>query len=377
MEHYLDNAATTMVVKAAADEAYRYMVRDYYNPSSLHKAGTAVFEALCSARRLIGCILSVDEREITFTSGGTEAVNTAVCGALALQKGKERRIVTTSIEHAAVLNTLKKLEEEGAKVTFVQPERDGSVDIMKVQNAVDEETALVCMMAVNNETGARLPVEAVKNAISKKGSRALFFCDMVQSIGKTDIDIKRCGIDLASMSAHKIGAPKGAGILYIRDGIKIKPLIYGGNQERGMRSGTENVPAIMAFSKALEIRDQEKRDNIERISFLNRYLREGLLRNFPNVRFNSPENAVPHILNISIPGTKSEVVMRVLEGRGVFVSNSSACSKGKRSHVLSAMDVKSEYIDAAIRISFCPENNISDVDALLGGLSEGVGLFEK
>lgn len=367
--HYLDNAATSRVMKEAADTAYRLMRDDFGNPSSLHSAGLAAYRELLAARAGVAALCGADKNEITFTSGGTEAINTAVFGAARRKKHLGRHILSAETEHHAALNAMKSLLSQGFELTLLRPGSDGVITPDMVLPALREDTILLSLAMVNNETGALLPAAEIRRALSDKGSGALFHIDAVQALYKIRLDLRSLGVDLASFSGHKIGAPKGVGALFIRKGLKIPSLLFGGGQEAGMRSGTEALPSIAAFGEACRIRLQNLKEDLETVGKLNDYLHKRLLDDIPDVQQNGA-SGVPHITNFTIPGTKSEVVMRILDMRGVCVSPGSACARGKRSHVLSSMGLPAKRIDGALRISLSPENTRGDIDALIDGLIE-------
>lgn len=370
MHCYLDNAATTKTLPQAAEAAIEAMTESYGNPSSLHRLGLEAAKGLKEAREKIAETMGCFPEEIIFTSGGTESVNTAIIGAANKMYPKYNHIVSTSIEHKAVLNTLKKLMNKGFKVTYVAPRRDGTIQAEDILNEVNGNTGLVCVMAVNNETGAVMPIADIKSGLNAKSSRALLFSDTVQANFKLGLPLAKLNMDMATVSGHKIGAPKGIGALYIKKGIRINPLLNGGGQENDMRSGTEPMPLIKALAAAASYRFANMAGDIAHIRELNRYLKERLAAELPQARLISPDSAVPHILCFSLPDTRSEVNVRLLSDRGVYISGGSACSKGKPSYVLSAMNLPSDIASGAMRVSFCPENTADDVDALIDGLKE-------
>lgn len=347
MKAYLDNAATTCVRPEAAEAAVRAMTETYGNPSSSHALGLDAHELVEESRATIAGALGAAAGELFFTSGGTESDNWALSAA-ATRRGC-RHIVSTSVEHEAVLETLKAMGERGWEITLVDPERDGSISADKIMSAVREDTALVSVMSVNNETGNLYPVEELSRMLRNSGSKALLHTDAVQAFMKIPIRAKTYGADLISISSHKIHGPKGIGALYIKKDLHIKPLIFGGGQERGLRSGTEAVPAIAGFAAAVKAAGSISVHS-EKMTKLRSYVIGRLSETVPEAIVNG--GGAPHILNLSLPGFRAEVVMNYLSSKGVYISRGSACTKGRRSHVLSAMRVPAELIDGSIRVSF-------------------------
>lgn len=373
--HYLDHAATTAVLPEAAQIACRVMTEQFGNPSSVHKMGIAASGIVEKARKQVAAILNAEPSEITFTSCGTEATATAIYGACR-RKGRGKHIITTMIEHSATLNTVKQLEQEGFEVTYLEPDADGHISIADLRAAVRPDTALLTCMLVNNEIGTVLPVKEFGKILKKKAPNALFHIDAVQGLARLPIKPKLWNADFISVSGHKIGAPKGIGALYIRKGVRIAPLMLGGGQERGMRPGTEATPNIAAFGEACRICMEQMDDNAAKVEALCTQLKEGIAQRFPWAVYNG-KNDIPHVVNLSFPGCKSEVLLRVLEMHAVYVSSGSACAKGKASHVLAAMRLEHTRIDSALRISFAPSNTSDDVEALLDALEEGTKRLKR
>ncbi len=368
--HYLDNSATTRVSKTAADKAYEIMTEIYGNPSSLHLMGMNAEKELELARKRVSAALGATSEELFFTSGGTEANNTALFGAAYAKRRSGKRIVISSVEHSSVLEAAARLEQEGFEVVRIAPQIDGIIHPEDVAEAVNDDTILVSVMLVNNETGAVMPVKDIFEAARDKNDKIICHTDAVQAFGKLDFSPKKLGADLLSVSAHKVHAPKGCGALYIKRRVRIIPRQFGGEQEKKIRPGTEALPLIAAFGAACEEFDVE--GNGERVAELNGYARQRLLE-IGEVVINSPENALPYVLNISAGRVRSETMLHFLEEREVFVSSGSACAKGKPSHVLSAMGIDRERADSALRISFSKLNTKADVDALCEGIAEGLG----
>ena len=366
---YLDNSATTKVCEEAVRAMVEIMTETYGNPSSLHSMGFAAEMKLREARETVAGMLSAKPDEILFTSGGTESNNLALFSAAQAGVRHGKHIVTTAIEHPSVLRVMQQLEQQGFSVTYLAPDKTGNLPPEAVRNAIHPDTILVSMMAVNNETGARMPIDATAEAIRESGSRTLLHVDAVQAFGKIPLCPQRQRIDLMSMSAHKLHGPKGAGALYCAKKVRLQPRVFGGGQERGLRSGTEAMPAIAGFAAAIRALP-ELRKTEEQIAILNAACRTGL-RGISDVCIQSPEDALPYVLNFSVPGIRSEVLLHFLSAKGVFVSSGSACAGKEKSHVLRAMGLPEEQIDSSLRVSFSRENTIEDVEALLAGVREG------
>lgn len=385
MPVYLDNSATTQVCAEAVSKMSDVMLNHYGNPSSLHSMGLDAELIITHARENIALALHCKPSEIFFTSGGTESNNLAVFGAAKAMRRRGKSIVTTEIEHPSVLNAMKELEKNGFNVTYLKPGLDGAIKVDDLNRAVTRDTILVSIMLVNNETGAVQPVEAAKKAVLKAGSPALVHCDAVQGFCKIPLRPESLGIDLLTVSSHKIHGPKGSGALYVRKGARILPIAFGGGQEKGMRSGTEAVPAIAGFGEAAKIAFQKLNETAKLTNSLRNYCIEKF-REMPGIKINSPQNTdgsddyplyAPHLMNISVLGIRSETMLHYLESEGVFVSSGSACSKGARSHVLSSMGLPEETIDSALRISFSRYNTPGDAETLVGAVKRGAQRLEK
>ena len=358
-EVYLDNAATTRVCAEAADIAYKVMTECYGNPSSTHTKGREAKAYLDTARSQIAAALGCSISEVYFTSCGSESDVWAITRGAESASRRGKHIISSAVEHDAVRKTLEELEGRGFEVTYLSPEKDGSVSVEAVKAALREDTILVTLMMVNNETGGVTDIAAIAKMLKAAGSKALLHTDAVQGYMKVPFSAKKLGAGMISISGHKIHAPKGIGALYIKTGVKIKPLIRGGAQESGMRAGTEAMPQIAAFGKAAEIAFSGMKDNCEKMASLRRLdIPEALIIG----------GGAPHILSVSLPGWRSEVLMNFLEAEGIYVSRSSACKKGGRSHVLEAMRLPAQVIDGAVRISFSRYNTEDDVLALCSAL---------
>ena len=368
---YLDNSATTQVDEDTAMAAYQSMTETYGNPSSPYLLGREALGCLTSARHQVAQVIGAPARRIFFTSGGTEANNLAVRGSiLSLRKcGKTRgKIVTTAIEHSAVLDSCRSLKEEGYDTEYIRPER-GRVTSGDIIDAVDKDTLLVSVMAVNNETGERLPVEEIAKGVKEKNPDILVHCDCVQGYGKVLFSLNQVQADLVTMSSHKIHGPKGSGALYVREGVELYPLCFGGSQEGKLRPGTENVPGIVAFGYAAQKALRDIRKNWNHVTELNRYLTEGLLR-MDQVVINSPENAVPYVLNISVLPFTTEELLHEMRMRGIYLSGSSACEKGARSHVIQAMGIEGRRADSVLRIGLGKKNTREEIEIFLDNLNK-------
>ena len=368
MEHYLDNSATTKVCSEAAEAAMRAMCEVYGNPSSTHTKGREAKKLLGAARAQVSAALGCKPNELIFTSCGSESDNWALLAGAETMKRKGKHIISSAVEHDAIRKSLEELERLGYEVTRLEPDSTGAIPVESVLDALQNDTILVSLMLVNNETGAVTDISAISKALKKAGSQALLHTDAVQAFLKVPFSAKTLGADMISISGHKIHAPKGIGALYVREGLRLKPFIIGGAQENGRRAGTEAMPQIAALGAACEAGRAGLKENIERMAELKKSIVERLSRSIPGFKY--VDTPAPHILSISLPGYRSEVLMNFLEAREVYVSKSSACKKGARSHVLEAMGMKAEEIDGAIRIGLSRMSTQEDIDALCAGLEE-------
>lgn len=366
MEIYLDNAATTRVCTEAADLAYRVMTECYGNPSSTHTKGREAKAYLDTARSQIAAALGCTAQEVYFTSCGSESDVWAITKGAESAARRGRHIISSAVEHDAVRRTLAELEGRGFEVTYLAPERDGSVSVEAVRAALREDTVLVTLMMVNNETGGVTDIASVAKMLRAEGSKALLHTDAVQGFMKVPFSAKKLGADMISISGHKIHAPKGIGALYIKTGVKIKPLIRGGAQESGLRAGTEAMPQIAAFGRAAELALAGMEDNCRKMAALRTLAADTICAGIPEALIIG--GGAPHILSVSLPGWRSEVLMNFLEAEGIYVSRSSACKKGGRSHVLEAMQLPAQVIDGAVRISFSRYSTEGEVLALCSAL---------
>ena len=364
---YLDNSATTKVCPQAAEKAAYMMTACFGNPSSLHTLGFEAERELTAARTSVATLLKADPACVTFTSGGTEANNLAILGAANAKKRRGNHVVTTAIEHPSVLESFARLEADGFEVTRVMPQSDGTISPRDLLSACREDTILVSAMAVNNETGAVFSWETASPAIRKKSPLATLHCDCVQAAGKCALSLDKMGVDLCSVSGHKLHSPKGVGALFIKKGARlVPPAALGGGQEKGVRSGTENMPAIAAFGEAVKAlpspAEQAKHYEALRALLLSE------LSDLDDVVIHTPQTAVSYITHLSLLGRKSETLVHALAEKGVYVSGGSACSKGKRSHVLQAMNLPAAEIDSSLRISLSHETDENDIRAFCDAL---------
>lgn len=367
-EVYLDNSATTEVSKTVAGKIYDMLLNNYGNPSSLHLKGLEAQHSVEYARNMVAKSLGVNSSEIYFTSGGTEANNMAVIGTALCKRRIGKRIVTSTVEHSSVLEACKYLESVGFEVIYLPVEKDGAVSVESIENAVDENTILVSIMYVNNETGTIQPVEKIPRIIKKANSPAVFHIDAVQAFGKIPFKNTKLKADLISISAHKIHGAKGVGALYVRKGVRITPRQFGGEQQGKLRPGTESSPLICGFGQAVEEIDYNNNISVKEV---NLYLRKKLSE-IDDIVINSPENALEYILNISVRGIKSETMLHFLEKHKIYISSGSACAKGKQSHVLQAMGIDKTLSDSALRISFSKYNTKDDVDMFVETIKRGI-----
>ena len=371
MEHYLDNAATTRVCPEAAEAALGAMTDNYGNPSSTHTRGREARRLLEESREAVSQAIGArSPSEIVFTSCGSESDNWALLSGAESMKRRGKHIISSLVEHDAVRRSLELLESRGYSVTRLKPDSTGKIDPAAVAEALREDTVLISLMMVNNETGAVTDIRAVADILKAAGSCALLHTDAVQAFKKVPFQARTLGADLISFSGHKIHAPKGIGALYIRSGLKLKPMIVGGSQESERRAGTEPMPQIAAF--AVACRQDAMTDRIHSLKQLTiRKLTEAI----PELRYLDTD--APHILSVSMPGWRSEVLMNHLETKEIYVSKSSACKQGKRSHVLEALGMRPEVIDGALRIGLSRYTTEEDILALAEGLREARALAHR
>lgn len=368
MEAYLDNSATTPVCREAADKIIEAVTSLYGNPSSLHEKGFEAEKLLKDSRTNVAKVLCCEADRLFFTAGGTEANNLALFGIARSMKRSGNKIVTTAFEHPSVAKCIDALENDGFNVTRIAPNASGNIPTEAFREAIDENTILVAVMAVNNETGSIQPIKEIRSIIEEKHSPALFHCDCVQAFGKVNMRTITPFVDTMSISSHKIHGPKGVGALYIKKGIRLSPLIFGGGQEHDIRPGTEPMPAIAGFgAAAAALPNPEK--TLGKVSQLKERL-VSKLSEFDDVVINSPDNALPYVINLSVLGIRSEPMINFLSDMEIYVSAGSACSKGHRSEALTALGISPDRIDSALRVSLSRFTTEEHIDMLVDGIDK-------
>ena len=366
---YLDHAATTPVPKAVADAMYEVLTGQFGNPSSQYPMGQEAKQLVEGCRSVIAKALGCQGKNLYFTSCGTESDNWAIQAAVWQGRHNGRHIITTAVEHSAVLESCKWLEKQGCEVTYLQPDRDGNIRVEQVENALREDTVLVTMMLVNNETGCLFPVKETAQLLKAKKNKALLHSDAVQGFMKVDCDPVGWGVDMMSLSAHKIGGPKGIGALYIADSFRnVRPLLPGGGQESGLRSGTEATAQIAGFAKAVELRSEHLAQKLRHTAEIKEYCREKLLT-IPSM-VSVGNGTAPHILSMALSGYPSANIVTDLGEKGICISAGSACHRGKSSHVVSTLGLDKRTAAGVIRISFSPDTTKEDIDTLCAALKE-------
>lgn len=381
MEVYLDNSATTKAFDAVGDLVRKVMCEDYGNPSSLHRKGMEAEQYVRSARETFAKILKVQEKEIFFTSGGTESDNLALIGTARAYKRRGNHLITTAIEHPAILNTMRYLEdEEGFRVTYLPVDQYGRVKLSALREALCKETILVSIMYVNNEVGSVQPVKEAAGIVKAYNREIIFHSDAVQGFGKYRIFPKREGIDLLTVSSHKIHGPKGMGALYISDKVKIRPIVFGGEQQKNIRSGTENVPGIAGFALAAKMVYSDLEEKTARMRKLKERFIEGIRQvDHVSVHGLPDETSAPHIVSVGIAGIRSEVLLHTLEEKGIYVSSGSACSSNHPgiSGVLKGIGVECEYLDATLRFSLSEFTTEEEIDYTLKTLYNCIPMLRR
>lgn len=380
MEAYLDNSATTKVTDSVKDIVVKAMTEDYGNPSSMHMVGVEAEKYIKTAKENIAKILKVDEKEIYFTSGGTEGNNLATIGVAAANKRSGNKIITTAVEHASVASPMKYLEQEGFDVVYLPVDSFGVVDMEAVKKEMTEDTILVSVMHVNNEVGAIQPISEIGKYIKTVNPKVVFHVDAIQSFGKMEIRPKKENIDILTVSGHKIHGPKGSGFIYIKKNTKINPIISGGGQQDGMRSGTENVPGIAGIGQASKDCYDHLEENVDMMTGLKDYLIDRLSE-IDDVTINSRKGAdgAPHIVSASFRGVRSEVLLHALEDKGIYISAGSACSSNRPavSRTLKAMNVEKDLLESTVRFSFSKFNTKEEIDYCMEQLKELLPVLRK
>lgn len=380
MEAYLDNSATTKCAKEAVEKMTKVLTEDYGNPSSLHMKGIEAEGYVKEARKIIADTLKVKDKEIFFTSGGTEGNNLALIGGALANKRAGMHIITTPVEHASVDNPIKFLEEQGFEVSYLKVDSDGLISLKELRELITSDTILVSIMHVNNEIGAVQPISEAARIIKDTNPNCLFHVDAIQSYGKFELLPGRWGIDMLTVSGHKIHAPKGSGFIYIREKVKIKPEILGGGQEKGLRSGTENVPAIAGLGVAASLMYTDLQAHRNKLFDLKKVFVERVSK-IDGVIINgkTDETSAPHIVSVSVEGVRSEVLLHSLEEKSVYVSAGSACSSNKPaiSRTLKAIGIRSDLLDSTVRFSFSIYTSMDEVSYACDMLEEIVPVLQK
>ena len=380
MEAYFDNSATTRCYDAVKDIVMETMVKDFGNPSAMHKKGVEAEQYVKKSAQSLARLMKVSEKEILFTSGGTESDNLALIGGAMANRRRGNHIITTAVEHPAVGQPAAFLEEQGFEVTYLPTDSRGVVSVQSLEEALRDDTILVSVMYVNNESGAVMPIEEMGARIHSRCPQALFHVDAIQAFGKYRIYPKKMGIDLMSVSSHKIHGPKGVGFLYISSGVRLQPQILGGGQQNGMRSGTDNVPGIAGLGVAAELVYQDFDEKTEHLYQLKERMAEGLAE-IPDVKGNGMalREGAPHLMSVTFSGIRSEVLLHTLEEKEIYVSAGSACSSHKRkpSSTLTAMGLSKVQIESTVRISFSEENTFDEVDYCLEVLRDTVPMLRR
>ena len=380
MEIYLDNSATTAVHPDVVKLMSKIMLEDYGNPSSKHNKGVQAERYLNEAGETLASILKCDKKELLYTSGGTESDNMAFIGTALANKRRGNHIITTMIEHPAILETTVFLEKNGFEITYLPVDATGRVSLEALKEALRPETILVSIMYANNEVSIAEPIAEAASMVKEYNPEITFHTDAVQAFGKYRIIPKRENIDLMSVSAHKLHGPKGVGFLYIKDKTRINPIIFGGGQQKGMRSGTENVPGIAGMALAAKLCYENFDEKIERLYELKEYFTDKVLE-IPGTVFNGRRGheGTPHVISISFENVRSEVLLHALEDKGIYVSSGSACSSNKPalSGTLKAIGVKNNLLDSTIRFSLCTENTKEELDEVITALNELVPMLRR
>lgn len=378
---YFDNAATTRALDEVADKVKYMLLENFGNPSSQNMAGVNAENEVIKARKIIAASINAEPDEIYFTSGGTESDNWAIFGTAKGYIRSGKHMITTAIEHPAVLQPMRELEKNGWDITILGVDEKGYMNIDELKAAIREDTVLVSTILINNETGTIQNAEEISKAIKSVNPHTLYHVDAVQAYGKYPINVKKMGIDMLSVSGHKVHGPKGVGFFYMKKGLKVKPIIFGGGHERGQRSGTENTPSIVGLAEAVKIDMAEMDKAVEHVKLVKKTLAEGILNSIPMTYINGPsiEEGSPYVLNIGFEGLRSEVLLHSLEEKEIYVSAGSACNSKKKgaSTVLSALGIDEKRIEGAIRFSFCRYNTVEEAEQCIEILKEKAAFLRK
>ncbi len=378
---YFDNAATTRALDEVADKVKYMLLENFGNPSSQNMAGVNAENEVIKARKIIAASINAEPDEIYFTSGGTESDNWAIFGTAKGYIRSGKHMITTAIEHPAVLQPMRELEKNGWDITILGVDEKGYINIDELKAAIREDTVLVSTILINNETGTIQNAEEISKAIKSVNPHTLHHVDAVQAYGKYPINVKKMGIDMLSVSGHKVHGPKGVGFFYMKKGLKVKPIIFGGGHERGQRSGTENTPSIVGLAEAVKIDMAEMDKAVEHVKLVKKTLAEGILNSIPMTYINGPsiEEGSPYVLNIGFEGLRSEVLLHSLEEKEIYVSAGSACNSKKKgaSTVLSALGIDEKRIEGAIRFSFCRYNTVEEAEQCIEILKEKAAFLRK
>ena len=378
---YFDNAATTRALDEVADKVKYMLLENFGNPSSQNMAGVNAENEVIKARKIIAASINAEPDEIYFTSGGTESDNWAIFGTAKGYIRSGKHMITTAIEHPAVLQPMRELEKNGWDITILGVDEKGYINIDELKAAIREDTVLVSTILINNETGTIQNAEEISKAIKSVNPHTLYHVDAVQAYGKCPINVKKMGIDMLSVSGHKVHGPKGVGFFYMKKGLKVKPIIFGGGHERGQRSGTENTPSIVGLAEAVKIDMAEMDKAVEHVKLVKKTLAEGILNSIPMTYINGPsiEEGSPYVLNIGFEGLRSEVLLHSLEEKEIYVSAGSACNSKKKgaSTVLSALGIDEKRIEGAIRFSFCRYNTVEEAEQCIEILKEKAAFLRK
>lgn len=370
-EIYLDNSSTTKPYPEVTNKVIEMLTEKYGNPSSLHRLGIESKKEVENVRQMIAESLAVEENEIYFTSGGTESNNLAITGACLANANKGKQIVTTVAEHAAVTKTIRNFKKQGWDIKYISAP-NGKLDLNEMEKAIDEETVLVSTMLVNNEIGSIFPINEIKQIIKQKNSAALLHCDAVQGYGKLEFTAESIGADLISISAHKIHGVKGAGALYVKNGTKMFTNMFGGGQERGLRSGTESTPLIAAFGEAVRITFSNMQRDVLHMKELRDYCLDSIGEQIPEAVIHSSKQGAPHIVNFSLPGYRNQDILTFLDMKGIYISSAAACKSNhsRGPSVLESLGLSRELAESALRVSFSPMNRKEEVDNLIEALNK-------